>query len=180
MPICAWRRKPPACRGGELVSIFEKSSNARHLVIVGIAAFALDQVSKAWAVAVLNETSIEVIWKLRFHLTSNTGFAFSTGQNLGPLLGLLAACIVILLWRMRARFSSRSGVIALGLVLGGASGNLTDRLFRSPRWGRGAVVDFIDFRFWPVFNFADAAIVAGVVMLGATMWIEQRGMRRDA
>ena len=79
------------------MSIFEKSSNARHLVIVGIAAFALDQVSKAWAVAVLNETSIEVIWKLRFHLTSNTGFAFSTGQNLGPLLGLLAACIVILL-----------------------------------------------------------------------------------
>ena len=81
---------------------------------------------------------------------------------------------------MRARFPSRSGAIALGLVLGGASGNLTDRLFRAPRWGRGAVVDFIDFRFWPVFNFADAAIVAGVVMLGATMWIEQRGMRRDA
>ena len=78
---------------------------------------------------------------------------------------------------MRARFSSRHGVISLGLVLGGACGNLTDRLFRDPGWGRGAVVDF---RFWPVFNLADAAIVVGVILLGATTWSEQRRTLRDA
>ena len=64
--------------------------------------------------------------------------------------------------------------MALGFVLGGASGNLLDRAFRSPRWGRGAVVDFIDLQFWPVFNLADAAIVIGVIALSLRMWIEQR------
>jgi len=137
-------------------------------------------VSKAWAVAALDDRSIEVLWKLRLHLTTNTGFAFSSGQGLGPLLGLVAAFVIILLWKMRARFTSRRGVISLGLVLGGACGNLTDRLFRAAGWGRGAVVDFIDFRFWPVFNFADAAIVVGVMLLGATMWSEQRRALRDA
>tara|TARA_B100001079_G_C16317633_1_gene473156 strand:+ start:452 stop:940 length:489 start_codon:yes stop_codon:yes gene_type:complete len=162
------------------VAVSREASNARSIALVGLTTIALDQVSKAWAVAALDDRSIEVLWKLRLHLTTNTGFAFSSGQGLGPLLGLVAAFVIILLWKMRARFSSRHGVISLGLVLGGACGNLTDRLFRDPGWGRGAVVDFIDFRFWPVFNLADAAIVVGVILLGATMWSEQRRTLRDA
>jgi signal peptidase II len=55
--------------------------------------------------------------------------------------------------------------VALGLVLGGALGNLADRLFRSPGFGRGSVVDFVDLRWWPVFNVADAAITCGCVVL---------------
>ncbi|SUZ75873.1 uncharacterized protein METZ01_LOCUS28727, partial [marine metagenome] len=162
------------------VAVSREASNARSIAFVGLTTIALDQLSKAWAVAALDDRSIEVLWKLRLHLTTNTGFAFSSGQGLGPLLGLVAAFVIILLWKMRARFSSRHGVISLGLVLGGACGNLTDRLFRAPGWGRGAVVDFIDFRFWPVFNLADAAIVVGVILLGATMWSEQRRTLRDA
>ena len=180
MPTCVLRRKPPACRGAELVAVSREASNARSIAFVGLTTIALDQLSKAWAVAALDDRSIEVLWKLRLHLTTNTGFAFSSGQGLGPLLGLVAAFVIILLWKMRARFTSRRGVISLGLVLGGACGNLTDRLFRAAGWGRGAVVDFIDFRFWPVFNFADAAIVVGVMLLGATMWSEQRRALRDA
>lgn len=180
MPTCVLRRKPPACRGVELVAVSREASNARSIALVGLTTIALDQVSKAWAVAALDDRSIEVLWKLRLHLTTNTGFAFSSGQGLGPLLGLVAAFVIILLWKMRARFTSRRGVISLGLVLGGACGNLTDRLFRAAGWGRGAVVDFIDFRFWPVFNLADAAIVVGVILLGATMWSEQRRTLRDA
>ncbi|MEE3187236.1 MAG: signal peptidase II [Actinomycetota bacterium] len=162
------------------MAVSREASNARFIAFVGLTTIALDQLSKAWAVAALDDRSIEVLWKLRLHLTTNTGFAFSSGQGLGPLLGLVAAFVIILLWKMRARFSSRHGVISLGLVLGGACGNLTDRLFRDPGWGRGAVVDFIDFRFWPVFNLADAAIVVGVILLGATMWSEQRRTLRDA
>jgi signal peptidase II len=180
MPTCVLRRKPPACRGADLVPIFTKVLRARSITLTGFVTFAFDQISKAWAAAALDTGSIEVLWKLRFHLTTNTGFAFSTGKGLGPLLALLAACVVVLLWRMRTKFSSGLGTFALGLVLGGACGNLADRLFRVPRWGRGAVVDFIDFRFWPVFNLADGAIVAGVVMLTASMWVEQRRDQHNA
>lgn len=180
MPTCVLRRKPPACRGAELVPMFTKVPSARLITLTGFTIFALDQMTKAWAASALDSDSIEIMWKLRLHLTTNTGFAFSTGKGLGPMLGLLAACVVFLLWRMRTKFSSRLGTFALGLVLGGACGNLADRLFRVPRWGRGAVVDFIDFRFWPVFNLADAAIVSGVVMLSASMWFEQRGEQHNA
>ena len=55
--------------------------------------------------------------------------------------------------------------VALGLVLGGAVGNLVDRVFRSPGFGRGSVIDFVDLRWWPVFNVADAAITVGCVLL---------------
>tara|TARA_B100001105_G_scaffold135351_1_gene108411 strand:- start:371 stop:616 length:246 start_codon:yes stop_codon:yes gene_type:complete len=81
---------------------------------------------------------------------------------------------------MRGRFTSHLGTFSLGLVLGGACGNLADRLFRTPRWGRGAVVDFVDFQFWPVFNLADAAIVVGVVMLSVSSWFQQRGAELNA
>jgi len=180
MPTCVLRRKPPACRGAELVPMFTKALSARSIALTGFATFAFDQITKAWAASALDSESIEIVWKLRLHLTTNTGFAFSAGKGLGPLLGLLAAGVVVVLWRMRTKFSSRLGTFALGLVLGGACGNLADRLFRVPRWGRGAVVDFIDFRFWPVFNLADVAIVSGVVMLSASMWAEQRREQRNA
>jgi signal peptidase II len=55
--------------------------------------------------------------------------------------------------------------VSLGLVLGGALGNLADRIFRAPAFGRGSVIDFVDLRWWPVFNLADAAITCGCVLL---------------
>jgi signal peptidase II len=69
--------------------------------------------------------------------------------------------VVVVILRVSRRLGSRGWAVSLGLLLGGASGNLVDRLFRSPGPGRGAVVDFIDFQVWPSFNVADSAIVTG-------------------
>tara|TARA_B100000674_G_scaffold109228_1_gene80573 strand:- start:6501 stop:6989 length:489 start_codon:yes stop_codon:yes gene_type:complete len=148
------------------------SSNAIALISISVAV--LDQLTKWWAVNALDDRTIGIIWKLQFHLTSNTGFAFSTGQGLGPVLGVVALGVVVVLWKIRVRFSGPLSTLALGFILGGASGNLLDRAFRTPRWGRGAVVDFIDLQFWPVFNIADSAIVIGVIVLSLRLWIDQR------
>lgn len=174
MRTSALRRKPPACRGVDLVATSRKAPASVWVALGAVFVISADQWSKYWAVDALSDRSIDVVWKLRFYLTTNTGFAFSTGQGLGPILGLVALAIVVVLWRMRSRFSSFTATLALGLVLGGACGNLVDRALRTPGWGRGAVVDFIDLQFWPVFNVADMAIVIGVVLLSVTMWVEQR------
>ena len=135
---------------------------------------AVDLVTKIWAIAALDDRTIDVVWKLRFHLVSNTGFAFSTGEGLGPLLGVLAIVIAIGLWRYRHHITSAVGAIGVGMVIGGALGNLVDRVFRGDGWGRGGVVDFIDLQFWPVFNVADSAIVVGVGCLMVVLWLEDR------
>ncbi|MDP6863676.1 MAG: signal peptidase II [Acidimicrobiales bacterium] len=153
----------------------QKAPTSFWIALSAVFVIAADQWSKYWAVSALSDRSIDVFWKLRFHLTANTGFAFSTGQGLGPILGLVALVVVVVLWRMRGRFSGPVSTLALGSVLGGACGNLIDRALRTPGWGRGAVVDFIDLQFWPVFNVADMAIVIGVLLLSVTMWIGQRG-----
>ena len=137
-----------------------------------------DLLSKIWALAALGDGDIDVVWKLRFHLVSNTGFAFSTGQGLGPVLGLVAIVIAVLLWRTRVAITSTWATIAVGLVMGGALGNLTDRVFRGSGWLRGGVVDFIDLQFWPVFNIADSAIVVGVSALIAYFLLEDRRRSR--
>ena len=180
MRTSALRRKPPACRGVDLVATSQKPPKSLWIVSTTVFVLAVDQWSKYWAVEALSDQTIGVIWKLRFHLTGNTGFAFSTGQGLGPILGIVASVIVEVLWRMRSRFSGTVSTVALGLVLGGACGNLIDRAVRKPGWGRGAVVDFIDLQFWPVFNVADMAIVIGVLLLSVMMWLEQRGAKSGA
>ncbi|MBM46169.1 MAG: signal peptidase II [Acidimicrobiaceae bacterium] len=180
MPTNALRRRPPACRGVDLVATSRTSPRSLWIAISAVFVVAADQATKYWAVSALSDQTIQVVWKLRFHLTANTGFAFSTGQGLGPILGLVAFAIVVVLWRMRSRFSGAGTTLALGLVLGGACGNLIDRAMREPGWGRGAVVDFIDLQFWPVFNVADMAIVFGVLLLSILMWREQRGATSGA
>ncbi|MCH2627918.1 MAG: signal peptidase II [Acidimicrobiales bacterium] len=156
------------------MAALRKVPSGNSIALIALLVAALDQLTKSWAVNALDDRTIGIVWKLQFHLTSNTGFAFSTGQGLGPILGVIALGVMVVLWKVRTRFSGQLATMALGFVLGGASGNLLDRAFRSPRWGRGAVVDFIDLQFWPVFNLADAAIVIGVIALSLRMWIEQR------
>lgn len=135
---------------------------------------ALDQLTKAWALSALAHRSIHVIGPLSLTLRRNTGSAFSLFTGSSPVLavvaGVLGAGIVIVATRVRSRILG----VALGLVLGGALGNLADRIFRS---ASGGVVDFIDFRFWPTFNVADSAIVVGV---GAIVVIMVVGGRGDA
>jgi len=152
-----------------------RRTDATIPIWVAATVLALDQVTKVWAAAALDSQVIDVFWKLRLNLTTNTGFAFSAAQGFGPFLGVLALVVTVVLWRMRQRFSGALSNAALGMVVGGALGNVADRCFRSPRWGRGAVIDFIDLQFWPIFNVADMAIVTGVAILSVRMWVDQRG-----
>ena len=93
--------------------------------------------------------------------------AFSQGTGIGPVIGVLGMIVVVFLLA-GMRKSSASSAILVGLVAGGAAGNIVDRLFRGNAWLHGAVVDFIDLQWWPVFNVADAAICIGGALLVIT------------
>jgi len=135
---------------------------------------ALDQLTKSLALSRLGDGPVELFWTLRFFLASNTGFAFGTAEGYGPWVGAVALVIAGMLIRMKNQIEVTGGLISLGLILGGALGNLADRMFRGAGWGRGAVVDFIDLQFWPIFNLADAGIVVGVGSLVYYLWKQEK------
>jgi signal peptidase II len=123
----------------------------------------LDQLTKHWALHALIDSSKDVFWTLRFNLSFNSGMAFSAGRGVGPIIGAVAIVVIVVL-ALSARHAardSRLAAVAAGLVVGGAIGNLVDRLFRGPGWLHGAVIDFVDFQWFPIFNLADAAITIG-------------------
>jgi signal peptidase II len=131
-------------------------------------AYVLDRVSKIWAEHTLVNGPVDVVpgvFTLRY--TTNPGGAFSFGTS-APWF-FATATVVVSCAIVATSFRDRRAVhaVALGLVLGGALGNLTDRLIRGPGL-RGNVVDFIDLHYWPVFNLADAAIVVGALLLAVT------------
>jgi signal peptidase II len=135
---------------------------------VAAAVLVIDQATKSWVHhALADGHTVHVLWTLRFNLSYNSGMAFSRGRGLGPLLGVVALLVVAgLLATMRTR-GSRAAAVGVGLVIGGALGNVTDRLVRSGNGLlRGSVIDFIDLQWWPIFNLADAAIVVGGLVLG--------------
>ncbi|MAG04619.1 MAG: signal peptidase II [Acidimicrobiaceae bacterium] len=136
-------------------------------VLVGSLVLILDQLTKWWAVGALDGgRTIDLFWTLRLRLVENTGAAFSRGEGLGPLIGLLAVGVVILLVRMGARTADPAARLTVGAVVGGALGNLVDRAFRSEDGLMGgAVIDFIDLQWWPVFNIADSVVVLGAVLI---------------
>ena len=126
----------------------------------------LDQLTKIWVVNALADGPIVIIEDfLRLHLTYNTGAAFSFFSRSGPILGIVVIGVVLLILFALKDASHIGEAVGLGLVLGGALGNLTDRLFRGDEFIDGAVVDFIDFSFFATFNVADSAVTIGVVVL---------------
>ena len=149
---------------------------ARWPLLLGVAAFALalDQLSKAWAVERLGDGEmIDLVGSLRLRLTMNYGSAFSLADGRGPLISLLALVVVAVLLRTGRHATRPAMAVALGLVLGGAIGNLIDRGFRAgDGFLGGGVVDFVDLQWWPVFNVADSAIVIGALLLFVTQWRE--------
>jgi signal peptidase II len=157
---------------------------ARWALLLGVSAavLALDQLTKWWAVNTLDVRTIDVVWTLRLRLTLNHGSAFSLANGRGALISLAALAIVAVLLRS-GRYATRAPTaIAIGLVLGGAIGNLLDRGFR-PGHGflGGGVVDFIDLQWWPVFNLADSAIVIGAILLFLVEWRDESpGERQPA
>lgn len=127
---------------------------------------ALDQLTKAWAISALADGPIAIIdTTVQFRLARNTGAAFSLFASGGPIVGIIVIGVVILIFVALGDASRRLEAVALGLVLGGAVGNLLDRAFRGDDFLSGAVVDFAYTSFFPTFNVADTAITFGVALL---------------
>ena len=150
-------------------------------VLVAIAAFVLaaDAISKALVVAHLREDqpvhllgNVLMLW-----LTRNPGAAFSVGTGETVVFTVIAFGVIVYIARTARKLYSLGWAIALGLLLGGAMGNLTDRIFRAPGLFRGDVVDWIAVtRFYPIFNLADSAIVCGGIL---TVLLAMRGQHLD-
>jgi len=105
---------------------------------------------------------LHVLGSLQLTLAFNSGVAFSLGQGSGLVIVPIALAVVLVVVYVARSMSGKLAATAVGLVVGGAIGNLVDRLVRGHD---GAVVDFIDLQWWPVFNVADAAIVVGGLLL---------------
>ena len=133
------------------------------MAAVVLAVVVVDQVTKSWAVAALDGgRRIHLFWTLELDLAFNSGLSFSQGEGLTGLITVVGVVLVAgLLWWSRG-VTSPLMAVGLALLLGGASGNLADRLFRGHD---GAVVDFIDLQWWPVFNVADIAVFSGAALL---------------
>jgi signal peptidase II len=143
---------------------------SRMSLLISAVIVLLDQVSKAWALRDLADGRIiHVIWTMQFNLTYNRGMAFSRGTGIGPIIGVIGLVVVVLLLLSLRRADNALTRVATGLIIGGAVGNILDRLFRGSGWMRGAVVDFIDFQWWPVFNIADMAIMIGAATMMVAM-----------
>ena len=138
------------------------------LIAVAMLVYAADVISKVIVVATLTENvPVRVAGSLlQLDYLRNPGAAFSLGADgYTVVFTLIAAAVIVAILRMARTLASGRWAVALGLLLGGALGNLTDRIARSPGPLRGWVVDFIQLPHWPVFNLADSAICCGGVLM---------------
>jgi signal peptidase II len=150
----------------------------RILVAVAVAVLALDIATKSIIVATLSPTHAVRLLGGFLHLRQdrNPGAAFSFAPGLTILFSLIAITVIVVILRSSRRIRSVPWAITLGLLLGGATGNLVDRIFRAPGLFRGWVVDWIQIPHWPVFNLADSAIVCGGIL---AVLLSARGIRLD-
>jgi signal peptidase II len=140
------------------------------MALVAATALTIDQLTKSLAEQHLANGPVHLVGSLSLTLTYNRGAAFSLAQGLTGWLIVVGVVLVIVLLLASRRLPSYSAAVAVGLMLGGAVGNLSDRLFRG---NHGAVIDFVASRYWPTFNLADVAIVSGAILLIVV------GYRRD-
>ena len=150
-------------------------------------ALALDVASKLIVVAKLprEHAPVRILGgAIYLQQTRNSGAAFSLGAGFTIILSAVAVVVVGVIVRAAGRMRSTGWALALGLILGGAVGNLADRMFRAPGVGRGHVVDWIsafgqDAKYWPIFNLADSAIVCGAILAAilALLGIDLDGRR---
>ncbi len=135
-------------------------------LLIAAVVIAVDQVTKVWAVGRLSGgRTIDLIGSLRFNLVFNEGMAFSRFRGIGQYIGVLALVVVCFLAVSLRRADSKLSAMATGMIIGGAIGNVLDRLFRGDGWMKGGVVDFIDVQWWPIFNVADIGVSVGGVVL---------------
>lgn len=152
------------------------SRHGAAALMAAAAVVTLDQLTKWWALeALADDRVIDLVWTLRLRLVFNTGAAFSSFEGLGPLLAVAAVAVAAALLLNRRLVSGRWSAVATGSVAGGALGNLSDRIFRSDDgFLNGAVVDFIDVQWWPVWNVADMGVVLGSVALVWAVYRRER------
>jgi signal peptidase II len=148
-----------------------------------VVVLAIDQMTKRWALERLAPAVvggpreiIELIGPLQFNLAFNTGASFSLGSDSGAIIGMIALAIVVVLALVARKVDSKVQLVLIGIIMGGALGNIIDRLTRvgevdpftgavSSGFMSGSVVDFIDVQFWPIWNVADMAVVVGGIAL---------------
>ncbi|GAB05524.1 signal peptidase II [Gordonia amarae] len=137
------------------------------LGVIALIVIGLDQLTKALAVANIDPRDpIQIIGDtVTLTLVRNSGAAFSMATGYTWVLTLVALVVVIGILRYASRLVSTWWIVGIALVLGGAIGNLIDRMLRSPGVLRGHVVDFVSVGWWPVFNVADSAVVCGAILL---------------
>ncbi len=150
----------------------------RLLFAVAVIVLAGDVISKAAVVATLSSHApVRLLGGLlTLRVLRNSGAAFSIGTSMTIAFTAIAVGVIGYILRTARRLRSLPWAIVLGLLLGGATGNLLDRLFRSPAPLRGYVVDWIELPHWPVFNLADSAIVCGGIL---AVLLAARGLRLD-
>ncbi|GLW63172.1 hypothetical protein Arub01_14160 [Actinomadura rubrobrunea] len=148
------------------------------LVAVALVALTLDAVSKIIVVAALSDREpIRLLGGLlTLRETRNSGAAFSIGTGYTIIFTLIACAVVAAILRTARNLRSLPWAVCLGLLLGGAVGNLVDRLLRAPAPLKGHVVDWIELPYWPVFNLADSAIVCGGAL---AVVLAARGLQLD-
>jgi len=153
----------------------------RTPVAIAVAVVIADQLTKHWAVSSLGtDREIDLFWTLRLNLAFNNGMAFGQGQGFGPIIGVIATVVIVYLLVSLRNEASRISTVGMGLLIGGAAGNLIDRLLRGDGgFLRGAVVDFIDFQWFPIFNIADIAVNVGAALLILGSILSARSHRRD-
>ena len=145
--------------------------------LIIVAVVIADQATKNWALNSLSDgRTIDLVWTLRFNLVFNSGMAFSQGQGLGRLIGLLAIGVAVWLWLSLKKASTNLSLVGTAMLIGGALGNVVDRLFRGEKWLAGSVIDFIDLQWFPVFNIADSAVTLGAAMLITSSVVASRTM----
>ncbi|WP_405402812.1 signal peptidase II [Streptomyces sp. NBC_01104] len=162
----------PVADDGETESSVDRSPATRRrriilLFCVAVLAYLLDLGSKMLVVAKLeHQEPIEIFgdW-LKLDAIRNAGAAFGLGEAFTIIFTIIAATVIVVIARLARKLYSLPWAIALGLLLGGALGNLTDRIFRAPGVFEGAVVDFIAPAHFAVFNLADSAIVCGGILI---------------
>ena len=162
----------PATQAGEATESGDTEGptprrRVRLLVSVAAVVLALDIITKVLAVRLLPPGQpVSIIGDtVTWTLVRNSGAAFSMATGYTWVLTLIATAVVAGIFWMGRRLVSPWWAIGLGLILGGAMGNLVDRFFRAPGPLRGHVVDFLSVGWWPVFNVADPSVVGGAILL---------------
>jgi signal peptidase II len=143
----------------------------KWLAVIALIVFALDYLTKLLAIHYLSDQPKNIIGSLlQFRLVYNSGAAFSFASSGTIFLSSFSIIVAAAIFYFGRTVKSTPWALALGLVLGGIFGNLTDRIFRSPGGLQGEVVDWIQVPHWPVFNIADSAVVCGAILITILNW----------